>query len=56
LNREEVHLQQDQTCAEAAQNRARFSDAGENRKRLHSSLGYRPPAAFEAQTATTTEG
>lgn len=53
LKREEVYLQQYQTFAEAEQNLARFIDDVYNRKRLHSSLGYRPPAEFEAQAATT---
>ena len=51
LKREEVYLQQYQTFAEAEQNLARFIDDGYNRKRLHSSLGYRPPVEFEAQAA-----
>ncbi len=54
LKREEVYLQQYQTFAEAEQNLARFIEDVYNRKRLHSSLGYRPPAEFEAHAATTT--
>jgi putative transposase len=54
LKREEVYLQQYQTFAEAERNLTRFIDDVYNRKRLHSSLGYRPPAEFEAQAATTT--
>jgi transposase InsO family protein len=54
LKREEVYLQQYQTFAEAEHNLARFIEDVYNRKRLHSSLGYRPPAEFEAQAATTT--
>lgn len=37
-----------QTFAEAQANPAQFSDDVYNTKRLHSSLGYRPPAEFEA--------
>ena len=53
LKREAVDLQQYQTFAEAEANLARFIDHVYNRKRLHSSLGYRPPAEFEALAATT---
>ena len=56
LKREEVYLQQYQSFAEAERHLTRFIDDVYNRKRLHSSLGYRPPAEFEAQTTTTTEG
>lgn len=54
LKREEVYLQHYQSFAEAERKLARFIDDVDNRKRLHSSLGYRPPAEFEAQAATTT--
>lgn len=54
LKREEVYLQQYQSFAEAERDLARFIDDVDNRKRLHSSLGYRPPAEFEALAATTT--
>jgi transposase InsO family protein len=37
-----------QTFAEAEANLERFIDAVYNHKRLHSSLGYRPPSEFEA--------
>jgi putative transposase len=53
LEREEVYLQQYQTFAEAERNLARFIEDVYNRKRLHSSLGYRPPIEFEAQATTT---
>jgi putative transposase len=53
LKREEVYLQQYQTFAEAERNLTRFIEDVYNRKRLHSSLGYRPPAEFEALAATT---
>ncbi len=54
LKREEVYLQHYRTFAQAEQNLARFIEDVYNRKRLHSSLGYRPPAEFEAHAATTT--
>ncbi len=46
--REEVYLHDYQSCAEAAVNLARFLDDIYNHKRLHSSLGYRPPSEVEA--------
>ena len=48
LKCEEVYLQQYQTLAEAEANIACFIGDVYNTKRLHSSLGYRPPAEFEA--------
>jgi putative transposase len=51
LKREEVSLTDDQTFAEAEVNLGQFIEAVYNTKRLHSSLGYRPPAAFEAAYA-----
>jgi transposase InsO family protein len=51
LKREEVYLHDYQTFAEAAANLQRFIDAVYNHKRLHSSLGYRPPSEFEAAFA-----
>jgi transposase InsO family protein len=48
LKREEVYLHDYQSFAEAAANLERFIDTVYNHKRLHSSLGYRPPSEFEA--------
>ena len=48
LKREEVYLNDYQTFAEAEANLERFIAEVYNTKRLHSSLGYRPPAEFEA--------
>ena len=48
LKREEVYLKDYQTFAEAEANLAHFIEAVYNVKRLHSSLGYLPPAEFEA--------
>jgi putative transposase len=47
LKHEEVYLQDYQTFPEAKQAIAHFIGAVYNEKRLHSSLGYRPPSEFE---------
>lgn len=53
LKREEVHLNHYQTFREAEANLGRFIADVYNAKRLHSSLGYRPPIEFEAIHAAT---
>jgi transposase InsO family protein len=52
LKHEEVYLNDYQTFAEAEAPIGRFIEAVYNVKRLHSSLGYRPPAEFEAAYST----
>ncbi len=48
LKCEEVYLQQYRTFDEAEANLGRFIEDVYNAKRLHSSLGYRPPDEFES--------
>ena len=48
LKSEEVNLQTYQSMDEARASIADFIDAVYNQRRLHSSLGYQPPAEFEA--------
>ena len=47
LKQEEVYLKQYQTFEEAQANIGQFLEDVYNTKRLHSSLGYLPPAEFE---------
>ncbi len=51
LKREEVRLNSYQTFEEARSNIGHFIKDVYNQKRLHSSLGYLPPAEFEAAEA-----
>ena len=48
LKVEEVYMNEYYTISEAQTNITRFIDLVYNRKRLHSALGYKPPAEFEA--------
>jgi transposase InsO family protein len=48
LKEEEVYLNQYDSFADAETHIGRFIVDVYNAKRLHSSLGYRPPAEFEA--------
>lgn len=50
LKREEVYLNNYQTFGDAAENLGRFIGDVSNAKRLHLSLGYRPPIEFEDGT------
>jgi putative transposase len=49
LKYEEVYLNDYETLAEAGASIGHFLEEVYNRKRLHSALGYRPPAEFEAR-------
>ncbi len=53
LKREEVHLNHYRTFRDAEVNLGRFIGDFYNARRLHSSLGYRPPIEFEDQSVTT---
>jgi putative transposase len=48
LKQEEVYLKEYESFADAEANLAVFIEQVYNTKRLHSSLGYLPPAEFEA--------
>jgi len=55
LKREEVYLNDYRNFAEAQANIDGFIGAVYNRRRLHSSLGYRSPVAFEESLKEITE-
>lgn len=52
LKREEVYLNQYDSFADADANLGHFIDEVYNTKRLHSSLGYRPPIEFEHERSS----
>ena len=51
LKYEEIYLNDYETLAEVRASVEHFIEAVYNRKRLHSAIGYRPPAEFEASLA-----
>ena len=51
LKYEEIYMNDYETLAEARASIEHFIEAVYNRKRLHSAIGYRPPAEFEASLA-----
>lgn len=53
LKHEEVYLNHYETFADAVEQIDRFIGDVYNTKRLHSSLGYPPPAEFEAAYVTS---
>jgi putative transposase len=55
LKREEVYLKDYRDIADAERQLARFIDDVYNQKRLHSALGYCPPAEFEHLLSTECE-
>jgi len=52
LKYEEVHRNEYRDLSEARASIRQFLEKVYNRKRLHSALGYLPPAEFEARLAT----
>lgn len=55
LKYEEVFRQEYRDLAEAGRSLRRFIEKIYNQKRLHSALGYRPPAEFEKQLTLATQ-
>lgn len=51
---EEVYIKDYRDFFEAEESLGEFIEEVYNKKRLHSSLGYLPPAEFEANYATRT--
>jgi transposase InsO family protein len=49
LKAEEVHINEYASYKEARENIQKFIEVVYNKKRLHSSLGYLPPAEYEQQ-------
>ena len=54
LKEEEVYLSEYETISEARESIAQFIEEVYNQKRLHSALGYIPPAEFEQQLQQST--
>ena len=54
LKEEEVYLSEYETMSEARESIALFIEDVYNQKRLHSALGYMPPAEFEQQLQQST--
>jgi putative transposase len=52
LKREEVYLNQDDSFADADATLGHFIDEVDTTKRLHSSLGYRPPIEFDHERSS----
>ena len=55
LKYEEVHRNEYRDLAEARSEIGTFLDQVYNQKRLHSAIGYLPPAEFEANLAAQKE-
>lgn len=53
LKTEEVYMKEYRTFQEAYDNIGQFIDGVYNKKRLHSSIGYRPPEEFEKEVLNT---
>lgn len=56
LKYEEVYRQEYRDLAEARTSIGRFIEKVYNQQRLHSALGYRPPAEFEQMLVNTQAG